>query len=355
MSILIDNSTRLVVQGITGGEGTFHTTQMIAYGTKVVAGVTPGKGGIMYRGSNNETFAHPVPVFNTVWDAVKNEGANTSVIFVPSAFAADAIKEAAEAGIKLIVCITEGIPVKDMVSVKEFLKHRQVRLIGPNCPGIISPGKAKVGIMPGFIHMPGNIGVISRSGTLTYEAVWQLTERGIGQSTCIGIGGDPIVGTQFVDALQLFKTDADTEAVIMIGEIGGSAEEEAAEYIRKEFDRPVIGFIAGRTAPPGRRMGHAGAIISGGKGTAFEKMEAMKNAGITVVESPALIGETVRQVLVNKSKKKIILVGTKKKKPSKSKISAKLKKLYDQQISKTRKKTKSIKKTKVTKKKSKRR
>ncbi len=342
MSILVDNTTRLVVQGITGGEGTFHTSQMIAYGTKVVAGVTPGKGGIMYRGTDKDVFAHPVPVFNTVYDAVKNEGANTSVIFVPSAFAADAIKEAADAGIKLIVCITEGIPTKDMVTVKEYLNQKSVRLIGPNCPGIISPGKAKVGIMPGFIHTPGKIGVISRSGTLTYEAVWQLTERGIGQTTCIGIGGDPIVGTQFVDALKLFKNDPDTEAVIMIGEIGGSAEEEAAEYVKLEFDRPVIGFIAGRTAPPGRRMGHAGAIISGGKGTAMEKMEAMRNAGIIVVESPALIGETVKNVILKQSKRKLVVVPKKvlKKKSKPKKISAKLKKLYKEQISKSRKKTK---------------
>lgn len=355
MSILVDNTTRLVVQGITGGEGTFHTSQMIAYGTKVVAGVTPGKGGMMYRGTDKDQFAHPVPVFNTVYDAVKNEGANTSVIFVPSAFASDAIKEAAEAGIKLIVCITEGIPTKDMVTVKEYLNQKSVRLIGPNCPGIISPGKAKVGIMPGFIHTPGNVGVISRSGTLTYEAVWQLTERGIGQSTCIGIGGDPVIGTQFVDALRLFKNDPETEAIIMIGEIGGSAEEEAAEYVKLEFDRPVIGFIAGRTAPPGRRMGHAGAIISGGKGTATEKMEAMRNAGIIVVENPALIGETVKKVLSKYSGKKIVTVPKKvsKKKAQPRKMSAKLKKLYTEQIAKSKKskKTKSkVKKIKKSKK-----
>lgn len=340
MSILVDNTTRLVVQGITGGEGTFHTSQMIAYGTKVVAGVTPGKGGLMYRGTDKDQFAHPVPVFNTVYEAVKNEGANTSVIFVPSAFAADAIKEAADAGIKLIVCITEGIPTKDMLLVKEFLKQKSVRLIGPNCPGVISPGKAKVGIMPGFIHTPGKVGVISRSGTLTYEAVWQLTERGIGQSTCIGIGGDPIIGTQFIDAFKLFKNDPETDAIIMIGEIGGSAEEEAAEYVKSEFDRPVIGFIAGRTAPPGRRMGHAGAIISGGKGTATEKMEAMRNAGIVVVENPALIGETVKKVLSNYTKRKIVVVNknVKKKKAQHRKISANLKKLYKEQISKSKKK-----------------
>jgi succinyl-CoA synthetase alpha subunit len=288
MSILVDKNTRLVVQGITGGEGTFHTKQMIEYGTKVVAGVTPGKGGQVHEG---------VPVFNTVEEAVRKAGANTSCIFVPAAFAADAVYEALEAGVKVIVCITEGIPAKDMTAVYHHLKLISARLIGPNCPGVISPGKAKVGIMPGFIHRPGKIGVVSRSGTLTYEAVWQLTQRSLGQSTCIGIGGDPVVGTQFVDALKLFNTDEGTEAVVLIGEIGGTAEEEAAKYIKAEFKKPVIGFIAGRTAPPGRRMGHAGAIISGGHGTAVEKIEAMKAAGIRVVESPALIGETVRKVL----------------------------------------------------------
>ncbi len=339
MSILADNTTRLVVQGITGGEGTFHTSQMIAYGTKVVAGVTPGKGGIMYKGNEKDSFAHPVPVFNTVAEAVKSEGANTSVIFVPSAFAADAIKEAADAGIKLIVCITEGIPTKDMIAVKEYLKQKNARLIGPNCPGIISPGKAKVGIMPGFIHMPGKVGLISRSGTLTYEAVWQLTERGIGQSTCIGIGGDPIIGTQFTDALKIFKDDPETEAIVMIGEIGGTAEEEAAEYIKKEFNKPVIGFIAGKTAPPGRRMGHAGAIISGGKGTASEKMNSMREAGIHVVESPALIGETVERVLAEqKNIKKYSVAVSKKKKVVKPKLSAKLKKMYSAAVEKKRKK-----------------
>ncbi|MDI6779311.1 MAG: succinate--CoA ligase subunit alpha [Bacteroidota bacterium] len=325
MSILVNNTTRLVVQGITGGEGTFHTQQMIAYGTKVVAGVTPGKGGMMYSGNEKDVFAHPVPVFNMVTDAVKNEGANTSVIFVPAAFAAEAIMESAESGIKLIVCITEGIPTRDMVKVCEYLKHKNSRLVGPNCPGVISPGYAKVGIMPGFIHTPGNVGVISRSGTLTYEAVWQLTERGIGQSTCIGIGGDPIIGTQFLDAFKLFKEDSDTHAIIMIGEIGGSAEEEAAEYVKNEFNKPVIGFIAGRTAPPGRRMGHAGAIISGGKGTAAEKMEAMRTAGIHVIESPALIGETVQKVLAESPKKK---------EPAKAHIQAKLKKIYAAQVTK---------------------
>ena len=315
MSILVDKSTRLVVQGITGGEGTFHTQQMIAYDTKVVAGVTPGKGGLIYNGSDQYSFKKPVPVFNTVADAVKKEGANTSVIFVPAGFAAEAIMESAEAGIKLIVAITEGIPARDMVKVYEYLQRTGARMIGPNCPGIISPGKAKVGIMPGFIHKPGTVGIISRSGTLTYEAVWQVTQLGMGQSTCIGIGGDPIIGTRFIDALKLFKDDDGTEAVIMIGEIGGTAEEEAADYIKKNFKKPVIGFIAGRTAPPGRRMGHAGAIISGGKGTAAEKMAAMKKAGIHVVESPALIGEMVKKVLGKKmSKRKNIIISKKNRK-----------------------------------------
>ena len=302
MSILVDKHTRLVVQGITGGEGTFHTQQMIAYGTKVVAGVTPGKGGLQYKGNEQYPFSKPVPVFNTVSDAVEKEGANASVIFVPSSFAAEAIMEAASAGVKLIVTITEGIPARDMVKVYEFLQDRGVRMIGPNCPGIITPGECKIGIMPGFIHRPGRVGLISRSGTLTYEAVWQVTELGLGQSTCIGIGGDPVVGTRFLDALKLFKDDDGTDAVIMIGEIGGTAEEEAAEYVKKNFKKPVIGFIAGRTAPPGRRMGHAGAIISGGKGTAAEKMRAMEEAGIHVVESPAMIGATVKRVLGSKRK-----------------------------------------------------
>jgi len=306
MSILVDKNTRLVVQGITGGEGTFHTKQMIEYGTKVVAGVTPGKGGQKHEG---------VPVFNTVEDAVGETGANTSCIFVPAASAADAICEALDAGIKLVVCVTEGIPAKDMIAVYPYLRPpsanasdalERARLIGPNCPGIISPGKAKVGIMPGFIHKAGKIGVVSRSGTLTYEAVWQLTQRGLGQSTCIGIGGDPVVGTQFLDALKLFNADDETNAVVLIGEIGGTAEEEAAKYIKAEFKKPVIGFIAGRTAPPGRRMGHAGAIISGGHGTAAEKIEAMKAAGIHVVESPALIGETVRRVLSPSERRRFI-------------------------------------------------
>ncbi len=308
MSILVDKSTRLVIQGITGGEGTFHTQQMIAYGTKVVAGVTPGKGGLLYNGNDQYQFKKSVPVFNTVADAVKEEGANTSVIFVPSGFAAEAILEAAEAGVGLVVAITEGIPARDMVKVYEYLQCKGVRLIGPNCPGIISPGKCKVGIMPGFIHRQGTIGIISRSGTLTYEAVWQVTELGLGQSTCIGIGGDPVVGTRFLDALQLFNEDNETEAVIMIGEIGGTAEEEASAYIKKYFTKPVIGFIAGRTAPPGRRMGHAGAIISGGKGTAAEKMAAMSKAGIHVVESPAMIGAMVQKVMGKKKQKRVVAV-----------------------------------------------
>lgn len=311
MSILVDRSTRVVVQGITGGEGTFHTQQMIAYGTRVVAGVTPGKGGRKYAGNDENQFAHSVPVFNTVADAVKNEGANASVIFVPAAFAAEAIMEAADAGIPLIVTITEGIPTSDMITVYEYLQRNAARMIGPNCPGIITPEQCKIGIMPGFIHMAGNVGVISRSGTLTYEAVWQLTERGLGQSTCIGIGGDPVVGTRSVDALKLFKEDDDTQAIVIIGEIGGTAEEEAAEYVKNNFDRPVVGFIAGRTAPPGRRMGHAGAIISGGKGTAHEKMSAMREAGIHVVESPALIGETVKRILPTVAKKTHFVIAKK--------------------------------------------
>lgn len=309
MSILVNKKTRLVVQGITGGEGTFHAQQMLLYGTKVVAGVTPGKGGVRYTGSEQYPFKKAVPVYNTVADAVKEEGANASVIFVPAAFAAEAVMEAAEAGIKLIVTITEGIPARDMIRVHEYLKSTGARMIGPNCPGIITPGECKIGIMPGFIHRPGRVGVISRSGTLTYEAVWQVTELGMGQSTCIGIGGDPVIGTQFIDALRLFKDDDGTDAVIMIGEIGGTAEEEAATYVKKYFDKPVIGFIAGRTAPPGRRMGHAGAIISGGKGTAAEKMRAMKKAGIHVVESPALIGSMVQRLLGNKPKRTTIILG----------------------------------------------
>jgi succinyl-CoA synthetase alpha subunit len=270
---------------------------MIEYGTNVVAGVTPGKGGTLYSGNEKDQLTRPVPVFNTVAEAVAKTGANASVIFVPASFAADAIMEAADAGIPLIITITEGIPVNDMVKVYAYITQRGARMVGPNCPGVITPGECKIGIMPGFIHLPGHVGLISRSGTLTYEAVKQLTDLGIGQSTCVGIGGDPIIGTRFIDAVKLFNKDKNTHAIVMIGEIGGSAEEEAAEYISKNVKKPVIGFIAGQTAPPGRRMGHAGAIISGGKGTAAEKMKAMKEAGIHVVESPALIGETVARAL----------------------------------------------------------
>ncbi len=281
---------------------------MMEYGTNVVAGVTPGKGGTKYEGNEKDRFSRPVPVFNSVSDAVRATGADTSVVFVPAGFAADAIFEAAEAGIKVIVTITEGIPAADMVKVYDYLQKKNVRMIGPNCPGIITPGECKIGIMPGFIHKPGKVGLISRSGTLTYEAVWQMTERGIGQSTCIGIGGDPVIGTRFIDAIKLFNEDKDTDAIMMIGEIGGSAEEEAAEYIKKHVKKPVVGFIAGQTAPPGRRMGHAGAIISGGKGTAAEKIAVMKAAGIHVAESPALLGEMMEKALGKKgagSKKKV--------------------------------------------------
>src|SRR5437870_339224 len=294
MSILVDENTRLLVQGITGREGGFHAQQAIAYGTKVVAGVTPGKGGTTWTTKDD---THRVPVFNTVRQAVEKTGANVSVIFVPPAFAADAIMEAADAGLPLVVCITEGIPTLDMIRVQEFLKATKTQLIGPNCPGIISPGKSKVGIMPGSIHRPGHVGVISRSGTLTYEAVGQLTGLGLGQSTCIGIGGDPIIGTSFVDALHLMNDDAETHGIVMIGEIGGTAEEEGAAFIKANVRKPVVGFIAGRTAPPGRRMGHAGAIISGGKGAAADKIAALEAAGIKVAASPALIGETMAQAL----------------------------------------------------------
>lgn len=290
MSILVSNDTRLVVQGFTGKEGSFHSQQMIEYGTHVVAGVTPGKGGQMHLDR---------PVYDTVLDAVEQEGANTSVIFVPPAFAADAILESADAGISVIVCITEGIPAEDMIPAYHYVRRKGARLIGPNCPGVLTPGQAKVGIMPAMIFSEGSVGVVSRSGTLTYEAVDQLTRQGLGQSTAVGIGGDPVIGTRFVDALALFEQDPDTEAIVMIGEIGGSAEEEAASYIQDHMTKPVFAFIAGRTAPPGRRMGHAGAIISGGKGTASDKIAALEGAGAVVVENPALIGETVSAALMN--------------------------------------------------------
>jgi len=288
LSILVDKNTRLIVQGITGKEGTFHTQQMIEYGTKLVGGVTPGKGGT--------THEH-VPVFNTVADAARETGANVSIIYVPPPFAADAIMEAADAGLPLVVCITEGIPILDMVKVKEYLADKATRLIGPNCPGIISPGKCKIGIMPGHIHKEGRIGVVSRSGTLTYEAVGQLTALGLGQSTAIGIGGDPIVGTTHLHALAMFQDDDETDGIVMIGEIGGSAEEEAAEFAKDNVKKPIVAFIAGQTAPPGRRMGHAGAIISGGHGTAEEKMKALEAAGIRVVHSPADIGTSMKDAL----------------------------------------------------------
>ena len=288
MSVLVDASSPVVVQGLTGREGGFHARQCIEYGTRIVAGVTPGRGGDEQDG---------VPVYDTVQEAVDRQGARVSLIFVPPAAAADAILEAADSGIELIVCITEGIPTADMVRVRAALAHRTTRLLGPNCPGVISPGKSKVGIMPGFIHTPGPVGVVSRSGTLTYEAVAQLTRRGIGQTTSIGIGGDPIIGTTFVDALTLFRDDPDTRAVVMIGEIGGGAEEEAAEFAKRELKVPLVTFVAGQTAPPGRRMGHAGAIIAGGRGTAAEKMAALREAGAQVLESPAEIGEAVAKIL----------------------------------------------------------
>jgi succinyl-CoA synthetase alpha subunit len=288
MSILVDQNTRVIVHGFTGREGTFHSEQCIAYGTQIVGGVVPGKGGQTHLDR---------PVFNTAISAVEATGANASLIFVPPAFAADAIMEAADAGVALAVCISEGIPTEDMVRAWQFLRSRRTRLIGPNCPGIISPGKCKMGIMPGHIHLEGHVGVVSRSGTLTYEAVGQLTKLGIGQSTCIGIGGDPIIGTTFLDAIKLFNDDPDTHAIVMIGEIGGNAEEQVSAYIRDNVKKPVVGFIAGQTAPPGRRMGHAGAIISGGSGKASDKIAAMRAAGITVCDSPADIGDNVKKRL----------------------------------------------------------
>ena len=288
MSILVDGNTKVVVQGITGNEGMFHTRQMVEYGTKVVAGMTPGKGGQKIDG---------IPVFNTVSEAVKNTDANASAIFVPPVFAGDAILEACDAGISIIVCLTEGIPTIDMITVKKYLKERGASLVGPNTPGVISPGKCKIGVMAGYIHKPGTVGIMSRSGTLTYEVVGQLTKRGIGQSTAVGIGGDQIIGLNFVDLLEMFEKDPGTETVIMIGEIGGTAEEEAAQFIEKNVRKPVLAFIAGLTAPPGRRMGHAGAIIAGGKGTAKEKMEALEKAGVKVVRNPALVGEEMEGIL----------------------------------------------------------
>lgn len=335
MSILVNKNTRLMVQGITGSEGSFHTRQMMEYGTNVVAGVTPGKGGTM--------FDEKIPIFNTCKEAAERTGANATVILVPPAFALDAILEAADSGVNVIVTITEGIPTSDMITVKNYLEDlsrsgKNVRMIGPNCPGIITPGECKIGIMPGFIHMKGRVGLISRSGTLTYEAVAQLTELGLGQSTCMGIGGDPIIGTSFTDAMKLFNEDKNTDAVIMIGEIGGNAEEECADYIRKFMNKPVVGFIAGRTAPPGRRMGHAGAIIAGGKGTAEDKIKAMRAAGIYVAESPADMGVTVKKALEDLKARKTKTGSTGKKTAKKTKSAVK-------------KPSKQVKKKKITSKK----
>lgn len=304
MSVLVNKKSKVIVQGITGAEGTFHTSQMIEYGTKIVGGVTPGKGGDSYKGKPDVPFKKAVPLFNTVRDAKLATKADTSIIFVPPAFAADAVLESIEAGISLIIAITEGIPVNDMIRVKAALDQSESRLVGPNCPGVITPGECKLGIMPGYIHKVGGVGVVSRSGTLTYEAVKQLSDLELGQSTCIGIGGDPIVGTQFIDAIKLFNEDPDTTAILMIGEIGGDAEETAAEYVKKHVKKPVAGFIAGRTAPEGRRMGHAGAIISGGKGTAEDKIAALRSAGILVAETPAEIGFTMQKAIEKKQKSK---------------------------------------------------
>ncbi|MBI2889907.1 MAG: succinate--CoA ligase subunit alpha [Nitrospirae bacterium] len=295
MAVLIDRRSKVLIQGITGSNGAFHARQCLEYGTKIVAGVTPGKGGESFDPQNGKP--KPVPIFDTVEEAKRKTGANVSAIFVPAAFAMDAMVEAIDAEMDVVVCITEGIPAYDMVRVKRYLDGKKTRLIGPNCPGLITPGECKVGIMPGYIHKKGGVGIVSRSGTLTYEAVWQLTQRGIGQSTCIGIGGDPIIGTGFVDALDLFNNDRQTKAVVMIGEIGGTQEEEAAEFIRRHVKKPVVAFIAGQTAPPGRRMGHAGAIISQGTGTAASKMEALKRAKVEVVKSPASIGEAMAKKL----------------------------------------------------------
>ena len=352
MSVLVGKNTKLMVQGITGSEGSFHTRQIIEYGTNVVAGVTPGKGGTL--------FDEKVPIFNTCKEAVEKAGANTSVIFVPPAFALDAILEAADSGVDVIVTITEGIPTKDMITAKNYLEDlnkagRNIRMVGPNCPGVITPGFCKIGIMPGFIHLPGRVGLISRSGTLTYEAVAQLTALGLGQSTCIGIGGDPIIGTNFIDAMRLFNEDKDTDAVIMIGEIGGNAEETCAEYVKKYMTKPVIGFIAGRTAPPGRRMGHAGAMIAGGKGTAEDKIKAMRDAGIYVAESPAEMGTMVKLALdefkAKKAKSKTTAKKTtKKSKPKASKPKAsKPKAAAKKKLSAVSKKKKPVQKKKISK------